>query len=82
MIIITTETPLSLNKSLVIQLTLTGNLDEQKKVLKKKAKNFASQVCKKGMTKQLHFGCLGTVLCPLCPILWLLPNYLRNNGSK
>ena len=39
--------PLLANEFLGIQLTLTGNQDEQKKVLKKKAKTLAFQSSKK-----------------------------------
>ena len=39
------------NESLGIQLTLTGNQDEQKKVLKQKSESFAAQVSKKRCNK-------------------------------
>ena len=51
MITITRKEPSLANESLGIQLTLTGNQDKQKKVLKKKSEIFAAQVSKKWCNK-------------------------------
>ena len=51
MITIMRKEPSSANESLIIQLTLTGNQDKQKKILKQKSEIFAAQVSKKRCDK-------------------------------
>ena len=66
MITIPRKEPSSANESLGIQLTLTGNQDKQKKVLKQKSEIFATQINKKRCNKN---SALETFECSFMPSL-------------
>ena len=61
MMTIKREEPSSVNESLGIQLTLTGDQSKQKEVLKEKSEVFATQIEQGNVIKQQPYGLLRIV---------------------